>query len=42
MAEFKRAGLFQRLFPLKSNVDYYSQFMNKNIKNEMLWKIIDE
>ncbi len=40
LCEFERpTGGFQRLFPLKSNIKYYSQFINKpEEENEALWK----
>ena len=40
LCEFERpTGGFQRLFPLKSNIKYYSQFIsNPGEENEALWK----
>ncbi len=40
LCEFERpTGGFQRIFPLKSNIKYYSQFISKpEEENEALWK----
>jgi hypothetical protein len=42
LCEFERpTGGFQRLFPLKENIKYYSQFINKpEEENLALWKVM--
>lgn len=41
LEEFSRSGLFQRVFPLKSNIDYYSKFIEKpGEENTILWDYI--
>jgi tubulin polyglutamylase TTLL4 len=38
MDEFSRQGMFQRVFPLKENIDYYSQFIKQpGEENIALW-----
>jgi len=38
LEEFSRSGLFERIFPLKSNIDNYSKFIeNPGIENLILW-----
>ena len=37
--EFLRSGIFERVFPLKSNIDYYSQFVRRpREENLLLWE----
>ena len=41
--EFLRCNNFCRLFPLKENVDYYSNFiLNPEIENIVLWNLIKD
>lgn len=40
-SEFERAGKFERLFPVKSAIDYYSQFTDHNKINQLLWSSLD-
>ena len=38
-SEFRRKGHFDLLFPLRNNIDYYSQFFTKQkYANLLLWK----
>jgi hypothetical protein len=37
--EFSRSGNFERVFPLKSNIEYYSQFIERPGKENLaLWE----
>ena len=41
LEEFSRCGLFERVFPLKSNFEYYSKFLEKSDdENMILWNYI--
>ena len=41
--EFSRQGMFDRLFPIKDNVDYYSQFIkNPGEDNLMVWNYLKD
>ena len=44
LCEFQRpSGGFQRLFPLKNNIDYYKKFIeNPEEENLALWKAMKE
>ena len=39
--EFSRSGILERVFPLKSNIDYYSKFIrNPREENLVLWNYL--
>lgn len=38
LSEFNRQGKFERVFPLKENIQYYSQFITNSNVNVSLWE----